>query len=447
MKKVTLFIYCLFANGLFAQEHFSGIATSKRTGLLNADLNPAELVNLQNTYEVNIFNFSAGVANNKITFADLLHSDNDFEEMIFSGNEAANLSADVAILGPAFGFKKDKWGFAISTGAHVKANFIDINTTLGRAVTNGGIDNITQVYPILQSENQRVVGTSWGEIGFSAAREFYQDNQHKLSAGLTFKLLFPNTYANMGAGKLNGTIVNDLGNVYLTDAQAEVNFAYSGPLADDYSDSGSFTEFFAGGLNGFCADLGINYQLKDNNQDGYRVNAGISFKNLGNLTFKDDNNTTNNYSLNIPEGQYFNLNQFEGVESVEEIEDIFVSSGFATIQKSQQDFKVKLPSYLSVYADIKIHRRWYATALVQQKTGDSNNNNQITVPNIYSVTPRYSSGFFEAYMPLASNEISGFTAGIGFRLGGFFIGSSSLLSATVTDTDQADAYIGFRVGF
>ncbi len=62
-----------------------------------------------------------------------------------------------------------------------------------------------------------------------------------------------------------------------------------------------------GGLNGFSGDLGINYQWRDQpednpkkNQNKYKLNAGLSIRNIGSMTFKDDNNYATNYVLNIP---------------------------------------------------------------------------------------------------------------------------------------------------
>ena len=46
MKKLIVPVFMLFSICLFAQEHFSGIGTSKRIGILNANFNPAELANL-----------------------------------------------------------------------------------------------------------------------------------------------------------------------------------------------------------------------------------------------------------------------------------------------------------------------------------------------------------------------------------------------------------------
>ncbi|MBE98670.1 hypothetical protein [Flavobacterium coralii] len=447
MKKTLLLTLAMLGTAAFAQEHYSGISTSRRVGLLNANLNPAELTNMQGTYEVNIFNFSINAANNKMTFGDLVGGNDDFEEMLFAGNEPLNMRIDAEILGPAFAMKVNKWAFGISSAANVKASLVDINTTLGNAVTNGGVESISEVYEILDGDSQRATGVSWGEIGLSAARELFNNERHSVSAGITFNLLFPGTYANMSTSRFSGTITNNFGDVELTNAQAQVNFAYSGSLAGDFSDSGNFTEFFAGGLNGLSTDIGINYQWKAIDSTTYKINAGLAIKNLGSMTFKDDNNESTNYTLDVPEGQSLDLNQFEDAESIEEIEDILLASGYLARTGGARDFKVKLPAMLTAYADVNVYKKWFITGYVQQKLNEDGENDQIVVQNIVSFTPRYSTKFFEAYTPLSFNEVSDFTAGIGFRLGGFFMGSGSILSAALGDTNQADAYLGFRIGF
>lgn len=227
-----------------------------------------------------------------------------------------------------------------------------------------------------------------------------------------------------------------------------VNVAYSGSLANDFTDSGNFTDFFAGGLNGSAVDIGVNYQWKDIDNTGYKLNAGLAVRNLGSMTFKDDNNVSRNYALEVGPGESLDLNQFEDVESLTDLEEILLDNPeFFTASNAQSDFKVKLPTMISAYADVKLHNKWFASAYIQQKMNEDNDNQQISMQNIVTITPRYSGNFFEAYTPLSHNEISGFTAGVGFRLGGFFMGSGSLLSAAFTDTDQADAYFGFRFGF
>jgi hypothetical protein len=49
-------------------------------------------------------------------------------------------------------------------------------------------------------------------------------------------------------------------------------------------------------------------------------------------------------------------------------------------------------------------------------------------------------------LPIASNEVSGMSAGIGFRAYGFYIGSASILSALIADSKQADLFLGYSFG-
>jgi hypothetical protein len=448
MRILLLFLVSILCTGAYSQEHFAGINTSRRTGLLNANLNPAELVNLLNQYEVNVLNVSANVSNNKVTFGDIVGGESNFERLLFSGREAVSLNADVEILGPGFGMKIDKWAFAITSVAKVKANLTDVDVNLGSSVTTTSMGGILGISTINSKYNQRVAATTWGEIGLSAAREIYNDGTNKLSAGLTFNLLFPGSYANISIDRLQGTITVANENASLTDAEANLNFAYSGSLANDFSDGSNFTDFFAGGLNGIATNIGFNYQWldgQDNNK--YKLNAGLSFKNLGSMTFKDDNNVSNNYSLSIPAGEELNLNQFDQVSNIREIEDVLIQSGYLTQVQSNKDFKVKLPAMFAAYADYNVSGDWYVTGYLQQKLKDDDTNGQVAMQNMGTITPRYSTELFEAYLPMSINEVSGFTAGVGFRVGGFFIGSGSILSAAVSDTNQADAYIGFRFGF
>ena len=449
MKTPTLLLIVLCWGSIKAQEHFAGISTSKRTGILNATINPAELANIADSSEVHIFAVSANLTNNKLGFSDLVKS-NNFEDDIFSGSKPTSFRADLEILGPGYARKVKKWVFAITTAGKTKANIVDINTELGRAVINSNnAETVETASAVLVNYNQKATATTWGEVNLSAARELYDDGQNRFTAGVSFKLLFPGTYAKMNASDFKGTITENNNRPALTDASSTVNFAYSGSLANNFNDSSNFFDYFGNGVHGFAVDLGINYQWKQPDDSGYKINAGASFRNLGSMTFKDSNNQSNSYNVTVPNGQYLDLNQFKGASSIQRIEDLLVQSGYAQIYKSAKDFKVTLPATFSAYADVKVYNNWYLTAYTQQKLHQDYEDSQIAVQNIVTITPRFSADKYEFYAPLSSNKISGFNAGVGFRYGGFFIGSGSLITAMLnnTDTHQADGYIGFRTSF
>lgn len=436
----------LFAMPVIAQEHFSGISTSKRVGIINVLNNPSELANLDNNLEIQLAAVSLNASSNKIGFSDLVEG-KDFEDLVFSGKDPVNFKMNAQIIGPGAALKVLNWGFAITSKANIQANIVDVDPSLGRALTTGNVGFLAT--NVNSTKNQRVSATTWGEIGFSAARKIYANDRHQFNGGLTLKLLFPGSYANIGAGGFGGTIHNNLGNLVLNDAHANLNIAYSGSLSNDFTNTSDYTGSLFGNLKGVAADFGFDYQLK-NDDDSYRLKAGVAFKNMGSMTFKSQDNHATNYELKIPDGtslEGLDLNQFDGSESIKDIENVLINSGYLNINSPKKtDFKVKLPAVLNIYTDVNIIPKLNATLYWQQKLNEDNSNMQITSQNLFSITPRFTMKTFEAYLPLSFNEISGTTLGVGFRLGGFFIGSSAIVTALTSDSNQADVYFGFRFG-
>ena len=439
MKKIIL-IFLLF-NSLFAisQEHFSGISTSNRVGILNSNINPAELPNLSKKFEVNIYGMSFNVANNKIGFSDF-SSDTNLETLLFTGTEPVNARINTEIMGPGFAMKWNKWGFAFTTKAHAMFDMVNVDPTIGNAITN---DNLVLNTTLLNnSGNQKLSGTSYGEIGLSAGRTIYEKDNHKFSVGITLKILFPGSYSNFGLSKLDGTIVQSAGNAYLTtNSPASLNIAYSGNLAESFTNFDDYSKSIFGGLNGFSGDIGLNYQYKS------VLNLGLSLRNLGSMTFKDDNNYSTNYVFTTQGNSPLDLSLFNDIDNLSDVEQILIDGGYLSKNPEKKDFSVKLPTTINAYADVKIIPKFYVTAFLQQKTNKDEANEQITASNIFSITPRVNLGFFEGYIPLTFHEISGTNVGIGFRLGGFYLGTSSMITALINDSKQGDVYLGFRWGF
>lgn len=458
MKKTFLIMLSLFGANLFAQEHFAGLNTSSRVGILTAGMNPAELVNISNKFEVNVLGMSLNVANNKIGFSDLT-SDKNIEDLIFVGSDPVNMRFDAEVYGPGISIKHKSWAFGLVTKTNGHLDIVDVDTKLGDAISNSGLNTLLSTTTINNNNNQRINGTTWGEVDFLLAKTLFDTPKHKINGGITLKLLFPGSYANIGADQFSGTIVQTGGQGYLTNTLANVNFSYSGSLANSFSNFDDYSKSVFGSLNGFGGDVGINYQWKDENaandainkdkanKNKYKLNAGIALRNLGGMTFKDSNNQSTNYVLEIQGAESLNLNQFENVDSLQEVETILINSGYLTKTTGTKDFKVSLPTTLSLYADVKIIPILYVSGYLQQRLSDDHKNDQITVQNVFTVTPRVNLGLFEAYVPFSNSDISGFNTGFGFRVGGFYLGSGSIVTALLNDSKQADIYTGFRWAF
>ena len=163
MKKSLLFVL-LFTFAGYSQDHFSGITTSKRVGVLNIGLNPSELANLNNHFEVQLFSTSINASNNKIGFNDIINGKN-LENILFNGNEPVNFNIDTEIVGPGFALKLLNWGFAVTSKGYIKGNIIDVDPNLGSALTNGVLSSVNTGTALISSNtNQRMNATTWGEF-------------------------------------------------------------------------------------------------------------------------------------------------------------------------------------------------------------------------------------------------------------------------------------------
>lgn len=447
MKKVIGLTLALLSVNAYSQEYFSSIATSNRVGILNGTVNPSEFANLNSKFEVQLFNFSVNMSNNKVGFNDLVKGD-DIEGLIFDGKEDVNFDINTAIFGPSFAMRQGKWGFGISSKAFIKASIIDLDSDLGDALINDELNSVTGIASILSTNNQRVSATTWGEVGFSVARTVFETEIHQINAGITFKLLFPGSYANLGLNNFDGKLVDNGNGLVLTNTNSTLNIAYSGNFGSSFTDTNDYFKSVFGGLDGMATDIGVDYQWLNENKK-YKLKVGASIKNMGSMSFSGNDNLSENYKLDIPStSPGLNLNEFSNADGLADIEQVLNNHPeYFTSTSSKEDFKVKLPTVFNFYADYKIIPMLSVTAFIQQKMGDDNADNQIGTQNMFSVTPRVTFGPFEAFLPIGNNEIAGGTLGLGFRLGGFFLGSNSILSAVTSDSKQADAYFGFRLGF
>lgn len=444
MKKTLLIACSLFFLNVSAQDHFSGINTSQRVGLLNIDINPSELSNLTTNWEFHLFSTSINASNDQFGVQDIVEG-KDIMDSFLNSTEPINTRVDAQIVGPGFAFKVNKWAFGFSSKAYTKFNIIEVSPQIGTAI-NDSKDIVTPV-DISSDYNQRVNETSWGEVGLSISRILYENDKNKFSGGATLKLLFPGSYANIGISQFKGTIRPNtlLGTTELTDTHAFIDLTYSGNMNNLFSGNQDYQDVLFGKFNGVAADFGLNYLLKDD-KDSYKLKTGLSVRNIGEMTFNESNNSTSSYELLIQGSEAMDLDQFSG-NSFEEIKNIFANSPYVTETKApSNEIKVMLPKTINAYVDVKIIPKLYVTLYSQQKIGDDQNNNQVTTQNILSLTPRFSTQNYEVFSTWAKNEISGTTGGLGFRIWYLYMGSSSILTSLNSNAKQADVYFGVRFG-
>ncbi len=211
--------------------------------------------------------------------------------------------------------------------------------------------------------------------------------------------------------------------------------------------------------SGFGADIGFVYefrpnhaayrldsnrQMKDRNK--YKLKAGIALLDIGSLKYKSDPQRTGTYDIDITGTERLYLNELSDAD-IDDFNSFFQSKPeyFTPVGGAGGDYKVSLPSTVQLDVDYHLHRGFYASLAAQIPINKDEAFNSRYYSS-FTLTPRYEGRAIGVYVPLNQNSLTGFNAGVSFRLGNMFIGSGSVLTAALDKSKQADVHIGLRFG-
>jgi hypothetical protein len=417
--------------------------TSWRKSMVSTTMNPAEINNLHRKVEVAFFATNAVISINTLSFGQMLGDTNDlWDNMIGEASGNIQGASEGTVLIPSVGIKLNKWSMGILSQAYISGNIININAELGKYITDNNISLSSTSLGINNPENQRISGTTWVETGLIIGREIWNSKYSKLSLAGNFKLVYPINYNNIGVDAFQGVLTKDGSVITISDARASINLIYNRDFVNVRNLNFEYGNLKFGSPSGFGLDLGVNWQLK--NERGVWLNSGLAVRNIGKVNF-GDNFSAHNFSMNIPEGNDFNLDVLN--TDLENIRKVFMESDFFSYTSSREGFQVYLPTVLAINGDMKISEifslSFYGQTFIQNKNFEF----QIPTANIVSLVPSAIFGKFEVYSPWTYFDISNLTVGLGFRYGGFFIGSHSILSGVIADTNKLDVHAGLNWSF
>jgi hypothetical protein len=454
--KLGIIIVLLLGSNAIAQQQFSGLLNSPRVSLLQGLNNPAELVNLDKKNEITGANFSIQMSNNKISSLDIFSGSN-LESKLFNSTEDINMNAATQMTSLGYGLKWKRFGVSISANTYGLINLENINPQLGDALINSG-GNFYNILPMnIQSNKlQQINATLYTDIAAGFGMKLLNFDQHKISAGINAKLLFPKAFVNIGIDQLNAQLIPVNQSVNALTASGNINIAYSSDAVLNASSINPFENLSLSTLKGISMGFGFNYQfyrksdLESKRNNNYFINIGGSFSDTGKIKFSSNKTKSHNYQLNItpslanPNG--LDLNQIGDISNPNDIYNLLTSNNYLTAGTSSNEVEIELPRKLNLYADIKLMKVLY-TSVYWQKNINENSNTSLSSPDFLTITPRLVLGKFELFTPVTKSSLAELTFGTGIKWGLFYLTSGSGLSMLISDTKQADLSIGFSKGF
>jgi outer membrane protein OmpA-like peptidoglycan-associated protein len=454
MRKAVLTFFMLNLAVILSAQTYPGYRTGSYTGVNGVFFNPANIADSRYKWDVNVFaiNGFVGTSHSGLRFSDITRSfsADSLKSKLLRGNANVNSLAYVDVLGPSFMISlSPKTSIAFTTRSRVFANGKDIDGNLASAILDGGATTAGVPFGV-SNNNQLIHATGWTEIGASIGQVFTEKGSANLfKGGLTIKYLAGTADSYLSTTNLSGTVAGP-GATFLTGATGAIAL---NTTAADFSDY-KFSDFFKFNGHGVGGDIGFVYEWRpttdysmyvtDRWADQHKLRIAVSLMDVGSIKFDRSTNQASNYTVNIPAGGSFPLGQFSG-KSVKDYKAIFDASPYFTGTPQSTSYHVNLPTTLQGDIDYRV-AGGFALDLAGQFTTTKTGSFNLYYYNSYSLTPRWENHLFSVELPLNYNQLTHFNAGIAFRVGPFFIGSGSVLSALVHDSRQADLHVGVHFG-
>ncbi len=420
-KTILLLILPIFS---FAQNYI-GLHADNYKGVHGVLFNPASIVNSPFKTDINIIGFSI-VADNDIYN---LGFDTDFDDVSISDfSNNSNLYLNTDFLGPSFMMNINKNNsIAVYTRARAFFNGNDINGELFDSFFDDFSDNPSFD---ISEDGFSIIGHSWGEIGFSYATVLLDKPEHKITAGGTLKYLRGIGSASVSSDDFR--VAYD-SNTNTVDTSGELTYYSTFDVSDD--------DFDVANANGFGADFGFTYEWKKLTDEAelsgfnnYKLKFGLSIMDIGHIKYEM-----------FEHKQYF-VNGIDIDESIFDDEDLQdVLETLYTSNDLEKNVKISLPTSMNLQADWNINNKFFVNMFsnisLVSKDGTSTN-----MVNQFILTPRFETKIFTAQLPFTYSSYGNLKAGLGFRFGPFYVGSSSLISNIMSaNSKSADAYIGMKI--
>ncbi|MBC5833616.1 OmpA family protein [Flavobacterium sp. F372] len=301
-------------------------------------------------------------------------------------------------------------------------------------------EDINENYEV-RNQNFSIAANAWAEFGVSYARILMDKGQHFLKGGLSAKYLYGGFTGYAKGNNFNlkyDYFGNDATNTTTTSGNIETGNITS---LDDFDDPTENTG------SGFGADLGFTFEYRPDHQkykytnkeggtsyhkeqNKYKFKIGVSITDIGAINYKDAVVSVYNANTSYTDAEYDADPSFDNL--------------YTKISESKS-VRFKLPTAIHLNADWRMNKRFYLNLNTDFSAVSAEDKNSSYINNNVSLTPRYEVKWLGLYVPISYLEYSGLQAGFGFRVGPLFVGSGSIVSAMLSETQALDAHLGLKI--
>jgi len=443
----ALLLVCIAVLPFRAMAQYEmGINNSNYSGIDGTLLNPAAGADPKFKWDLNIASASVLFDNNflyipkgavpafgfKSIIKGIIHTDKFSTYYDASRPEKLyNVTLSAELLGPSI-----QWAlpYGQSVGFHM-ANRISANVrNIPGATAQNAFDYLRSSAlwdTTFSDQSTKVNGMNWLEYGFHYSAILFDDGTDKWNAGITLKYL-----QGIAAAYATNTHL-----AYRIEDSTNLRFSgsvdYGRTDYDSYRHIGDYGDLNHG--HGFGMDIGVQFA----HADQYKL--GFSVMDIGSIRF---NRNAAAFHLQTTEANFSNWGQLElhSNLAVDQTLSAVFYNGDSGRSQVGNGFTMKLPTVLSLQGDWKIQDHYYLNATIVKGLGHGDRPGGVG-PDIYSVTPRYESEWWDVSIPFSILYYGVWRPRIGLavRAGYVFFGGDAPASLlALSRLRGTDFYAGVR---
>jgi len=427
---LSIVILGQYGSLLYAQGYqaINGSPYAGSTGIFN---NPAASIGSAYKWDLTLFSTQVKLSSNSPYLKDFSLSKNDSSRLTLQdgyGSRFIHSNLDVSLFNFLYKINNKK-AFSVGlrgrTYNHIKMqpfNFVDstVSSLHSFLVANRNTSYIEGF----------LTHTGWLEADLNYSQVLSETNTSKLSGGVTLQIMKGLSGAFLKVNKVSYLEDKNATDTAYTFTNGSGSFGYS----DNYDQSTTLKDFMKNTSTSFGLSLGIEYlvynpELNDgtNNNLNYDWKLGVSLMDIGSNSFKPSQYSSQFYAPNAAISDATLDTKLNGAANIRDFRDS-LNSVFTTNAAITDNFTISMPTRLIVNIDKNLGNHLYVNGELSMNFYSTSSYTKLHTRelNLLTVTPRFETIGFGAYLPVQYNTQGQLWIGAALKLGPLLLGIHNL---------------------
>ena len=414
---------------LYAQGYqaINGSPYAGSTGIFN---NPAASIGSAYKWDLTLFSTQLKLSSHSFYLKDFSLSNNDTSRLTIQDGYSSHFmhsNFDVGLFN--FLYKIDnKKAFSVGvrgrTYNHIKIqpfNFVDSSV---KSLHSFLVANRNTAYI-----EGFVTHAGWLEADLNYSQVLVETNTSKLSGGITLQIMRGISGAFVKINKVSYLEEKNGTDTAYTLTNGSGSFGYS----DNYDQVG-VKSFLKNTNTSFGLSLGIEYLVYNpeinnevNNNLNYNWKLGVSLMDIGANSFKPSQYSSQYYAPNTALSDATMDRKLNGAANIRDFRDS-LNTIFTTNSAITDNFTISMPARLIINIDKNLGNHLYVNGELSMNFYSTSGYTRLrtTELNLLTITPRFETIGFGAYLPVQYNTQGQFWMGAALKLGPLVLGIHNL---------------------